>query len=443
MAKVSIIVPTYNVEQYLVECMESIVNQTLQDIEIICVDDGATDNSGKILDDYAQKDNRIKVIHKQNEGYGKAMNIGLDTATGEYIGIVEPDDYVALDMYESLYKIAKENDVDFVKADYQSFIGEKEERTFYYVKLYNGEKNYYNKVINLQEDFLPFDFNMVTWTGIYKREYLNKYNIRHNETSGASYQDNGFWFQTFCYSTKCYFSNKDFYRVRRDNPNSSINNKEKVFAIKNEYDFIYGILKKKNLLEKFRNVYHEKKYYNCIFNLNRIGNKHKKTWLEVFKDEYKKAIENNDFDKEEINPRVYRNIKQITTNYQKWYRRFKKKSLLGLQRQESIKNRFAKQISIRPNSRIMFWGASKFLKEFLDEREITTDNVIGILDKNPARKGSYFNGYEIYTPDEINNLKPNVVIISVLHIGEEQRKEIKDFIKKNCKHKVRVITVKD
>ena len=156
MAKVSIIVPTYNVEQYLVECMESIVNQTLQDIEIICVDDGSTDNSGKILDDYAQKDNRIKVIHKQNEGYGKAMNIGLDTATGEYIGIVEPDDYVALDMYESLYKIAKENDVDFVKADYQSFIGEKEERTFYYVKLYNGEKNYYNKVINLQEDFFFF-----------------------------------------------------------------------------------------------------------------------------------------------------------------------------------------------------------------------------------------------------------------------------------------------
>ena len=72
MAKVSIIVPTYNVEQYLVECMESIINQTLQDIEIICVDDGATDNSGKILDDYASKDNRIKVIHKQNEGYGKA-----------------------------------------------------------------------------------------------------------------------------------------------------------------------------------------------------------------------------------------------------------------------------------------------------------------------------------------------------------------------------------
>ncbi|MBE7703832.1 MAG: glycosyltransferase [Cyanobacteria bacterium SIG28] len=442
MAKVSIIVPTYNVEQYLVECMESIINQTLQDIEIICVDDGATDNSGKILDDYAEKDSRIKVIHKQNEGYGKAMNVGLDTATGEYIGIVEPDDYVALDMFESLYKVAKENNVDFVKADFQRFVGEKNEKTFYYQKIVNNDE-YYNKIVNIQDDQIPFRFIKNTWAGIYNREYLNKHNIRHNETPGASYQDNGFWFQTYCYSSKCYFSNKDFYRVRRDNPNSSINNKEKVFIIQDEYKFIYDILEKNGLLEKFKNIYYEAKYGSYFFCLKRIDNKYKKIWLEAFKDDFQKAIDNNEFDKEEINPRVYRNIKQITTNYQKWYRRFKKKRALGLLRQESIKNRFAKQISIRPNSRIMFWGASKFLKEFLDEREITTDNVIGILDKNPARKGSYFNGYEIYTPDEINDLKPNVVIISVLHIGEEQRKEIKDFIKKNCKHKVRVITVKD
>ena len=111
MAKVSIIVPIYNVEQYLVECMESIVHQTLKDIEIICVNDGSTDNSLKIIQDYAQKDNRIVIIDKQNEGYGKGMNDGLDKATGEYVGIVEPDDYVDLHMYEDLYKIAHENDL--------------------------------------------------------------------------------------------------------------------------------------------------------------------------------------------------------------------------------------------------------------------------------------------------------------------------------------------
>ena len=103
MAKVSIIVPTYNVEQYLPECMESIVGQTLKDLEIICVNDGSTDSSLDILKKYAAADDRIIIIDKKNEGYGRAMNDGLDRATGEYVGIVEPDDYVDLHMYEDLY----------------------------------------------------------------------------------------------------------------------------------------------------------------------------------------------------------------------------------------------------------------------------------------------------------------------------------------------------
>ena len=121
MAKVSIIVPIYNVEQYLVECMESIVHQTLKDIEIICVNDGSTDNSLKIIQDYAQKDNRIVIIDKQNEGYGKGMNDGLDKATGEYVGIVEPDDFIDEDMFFQLYTIAKQNDCEVVKSCWYNY----------------------------------------------------------------------------------------------------------------------------------------------------------------------------------------------------------------------------------------------------------------------------------------------------------------------------------
>jgi len=94
MPKVSLIVPTYNVEQYLVECMESITNQTLEDIEVICINDGSTDGSLSILQSYADKDKRIIIVDKENGGYGIGMNIGLEMATGEYIGIVEPDDFV-------------------------------------------------------------------------------------------------------------------------------------------------------------------------------------------------------------------------------------------------------------------------------------------------------------------------------------------------------------
>ena len=110
--RVSIIIPTYNVETYLKECLDSVANQTLRDIEIICVNDGSTDDSLSILEDYQRKDDRIKIISKPNAGYGHTMNVGFDAATGEYIGIVEPDDYVELDMYETLYNEAIKNDVD-------------------------------------------------------------------------------------------------------------------------------------------------------------------------------------------------------------------------------------------------------------------------------------------------------------------------------------------
>ena len=121
MAKVSIIIPTYNVKPYLRECLDSVVGQTLKDIEILCVNDGSTDGSLEIIEEYARKDDRIIVISGSNGGYGKAMNKGLHQATGEYIGIVEPDDYIALNMYEELYEKAKFYDADIVKADFYRF----------------------------------------------------------------------------------------------------------------------------------------------------------------------------------------------------------------------------------------------------------------------------------------------------------------------------------
>lgn len=112
MPKISIIVPVYNVERYLVDCIESIRNQSLTDIEIILVDDGSLDNSGAICDDYALKDDRIKVIHKKNGGLSSARNAGLEVAVGEYIGFVDSDDWVDSEMYGFLYKNAVEKQAE-------------------------------------------------------------------------------------------------------------------------------------------------------------------------------------------------------------------------------------------------------------------------------------------------------------------------------------------
>lgn len=102
---ISVIVPIYNTEKYLAKCLDSLINQTFQRLEIILIDDGSTDNSGQICDEYAVKDDRIKVIHKTNGGVSSARNAGLDVVTGSYIAFVDPDDYIDSDMYEVLYKV--------------------------------------------------------------------------------------------------------------------------------------------------------------------------------------------------------------------------------------------------------------------------------------------------------------------------------------------------
>ena len=117
MVKVSVVVPIYKVEAYLPKCIQSLCDQTLKEIEIILVDDGSPDKSGKICDEFAAKDNRIRVIHKTNGGVGAARNDGLAIATGEYIIFVDSDDYIPLDAYEKLYARAKKDDVDIVLAD--------------------------------------------------------------------------------------------------------------------------------------------------------------------------------------------------------------------------------------------------------------------------------------------------------------------------------------
>ena len=172
------------------------------------------------------------IIDKENGGYGKAMNVGLDKATGEYIGIVEPDDYVPLAMYEDLYKIAKENDLDMVKADFYRFTRNPENGNMNLV--YNHldlTGKWYGKLFDPSEEPETLRFIMNTWSGIYKREFLEQHHIRHNETPGASFQDNGFYFQTFVYAKRAMIVDKPYYMNRRDNPNSSVNNREKSTAV--------------------------------------------------------------------------------------------------------------------------------------------------------------------------------------------------------------------
>lgn len=321
MAKVSIIIPTYNVEMYLVECMESVVHQTLKDIEIICINDGSTDGSLEILKSYAQKDERIVIVDKENGGYGIAMNIGLEKATGEYIGIVEPDDFVKLDMYEALYNVAIENDLDFVKADFYRFMRtEGEDMNLAYNHLSKHPEDY-NKVFNPSMETEPIRYIMNTWSGIYKKSFIEEHHIRHNETPGASFQDNGFWFQTFIFAKRGMILDRPFYMNRRDNPNSSVHNKEKVYCMNVEYDHIRDIfMEHPDLWERFKGMYWYKKYNNYIGTLRRIGMEHKREFVERFSAEFKRGIEKNEIDPNVFSSVAWRKIQVVVSDPDTFYR---------------------------------------------------------------------------------------------------------------------------
>ena len=133
---ISIIVPVYNVEQYLEKCVDSIINQKYKNLEIILVDDGATDSSGKLCDELAKIDNRIKVYHKENGGLSDARNYGVERATGDYIGFVDSDDYIDSEMYEELYEAIKKENVDVVECNLKIIYPDR-------VELFTEQK-YYN-----------------------------------------------------------------------------------------------------------------------------------------------------------------------------------------------------------------------------------------------------------------------------------------------------------
>ncbi len=299
MYKVSVILPIYNVSQYLRECLDSVTRQTLKEIEIICVNDGSTDDSLDIIQEYAAKDNRIVVITGPNGGYGKAMNKGLDRASGEYVGIVEPDDYVSLTMFEDLHQVAVMYDLDLVKADFYRFArSEDGDMNFHYCRL-DASNTRYGEILHPNEDPSLIKFIMNTWSGIYRRSFLEKYHIRHNETPGASFQDNGFFFQTMIYAKRAMIINQPYYRNRRDNPNSSVNNKEKVYCVNVEYDFIRDILMKDQAIwERFQNMYSWKKFHNYLFTINRIGEQFRHDYVQRMSVEFKRAMQQGECSKD-------------------------------------------------------------------------------------------------------------------------------------------------
>ena len=227
MPKISIIVPVYNVEKYLRKCVDSILNQTFKDFELILVDDGSTDSSGKICDEYNLKDNRIKVIHKENGGLSSARNAGLDIAQGEYIGFVDSDDWIELDMYEELYKICKENDADvgIVGINYG---GASEKKKSKKIEIYS------NKLI--LDDLVYNKGKEITWPA-WNKLWLKKVIGESRFKEGRIYEDGLFLYSLSSKIKKVAKIDYEAYNYRMDNESIT---RSKIS--KKQVDFLYNTL---------------------------------------------------------------------------------------------------------------------------------------------------------------------------------------------------------
>ena len=206
MCKISIIIPIYNTGIFLKKCVQSVIGQTLSDIEIILVDDGSTDESSRICDELASKDRRIKVIHKKNEGVSIARNAGIDIAQGEYIGFIDSDDWIERDMYHDLYHKAKETNAEIVMCDAITKYADREDEADTITQLKSSG-------IIKRQDISPnllIEIAGSAWRCIYKRTFIEGNNIRFPENLKIS-EDRIFNILAFGYCKYFYYIKNGYY----------------------------------------------------------------------------------------------------------------------------------------------------------------------------------------------------------------------------------------
>lgn len=256
MSKVSIIVPIYNVEKFIRQCLDSIINQTLKDIEIILVDDGSPDNCGKICDEYALRDNRIKVIHQSNGGLGNAYNNGVAAATGEYIGFVEPDDWIEPEMYEVMYNNAKYYDTDATKCGFsiynsiQPALSRKNKGVLGFVC------NEPRGAFKIEDYELLCAYHSSIWSYIYKADFVKQ--IKFVETKGgAAYVDAPFGFEVLCRAKRLSIVPRCFYHWRVEDHGNSVSITDKrVIAMADRFIEAKNVLKRTGKYETLKEIFY-------------------------------------------------------------------------------------------------------------------------------------------------------------------------------------------
>lgn len=319
---ISVIIPVYNVENYLEECLDSVINQTLKDIEIICVDDGSTDNSANILKEYSKKDSRIKIITKENGGQATARNLGIKESKGEYIAFIDSDDFIEPEMFEKLYTKAKANNLDIAMckiATYNNQTEEIKDNVWYYML---GVFRDFDKDIFNHRDTKEFTCNIAVtpYNKIYKSSLLKENNILFPE--GLIFEDEKFFYDTYLRAKRVSIIDEFLYYYR-------INRKGSTVDIEKENDYTDIIEISKQIRETFRktNNYNDYKFLlnNRLIHLQlarftQTSEKYKEKFFNLLKEDLTEVLKDEEIKnnlESDVEPRVNKIIRS------KDYKQFK------------------------------------------------------------------------------------------------------------------------
>ena len=293
---VSVLVPICNVEKYLEQCLESARAQTLEDIEVICINDGSTDGSLKIIESFVERDGRFRVIDKPNSGYGDSMNKGIEAARGTYIAILESDDFLDPEALEYMTRRCDEERLDFLKCNFWLYWSKPGPEQL------NRNNAYFEAVTARMALMGPhpsaddpeiFWAKASIWSALYRRDFLNENNIRFLPTPGASFQDTSFSFKVFACARRAAYSCRAFLHYRQDNEKSSVNNPGKVYCVCDEHDEISRFLAedRPDLKTALDPVRARMKFYNYRWNYFRLSEELRAEFLARFSAEMREELE--------------------------------------------------------------------------------------------------------------------------------------------------------
>lgn len=416
--KVSIIMPSLNVVKYIDEAIQSVRNQTLEEIEILCIDAGSTDGTVEIIKRHESEDNRVKYIHSAVKSYGHQVNTGLKKMKGEYFGIVETDDYVECEMYERLYKVAQENNLDFVKADYKAFFSQSDGKRFYLNRKNFSNNNLYGKVLCPKHYPEVATGDWYNCQGIYSNSFIKNNKILFSETPGAAFQDIGFLYFAIVKAKRVMYLTDSFYRYRIDREESSSNSGRGIKYSYDEFSRLFKIVEKMDIDEdelKFLYIRMAKSYVSSYGDLRfkeiELDSKQKNVYYVWFRDKMRMAIDNGIIAANDIQETVWESLIALLVS---------EDTLRKLQVEKDVISDLAKKVKKDKLSKVVIFGCGNYGFDAYKNIKSKKISIEAFIDNNSELWGETLEGIKIIPPEKIKMIEDNlyVVIANELHHQE-------------------------